>query len=342
MATLCAVAVFLLLAPMASAAGEVEPDNDIISAFGPIGSTAYVGTLQDAGEEDWYWLQLAGGQQITFSAAFNSESCFFPNASAYLTDYYGSAITRLEAPTFEYGVTQQYRYTTPGAGGTYYIEVAGSTDNAGCEYEFEVTPPSAFAPAPPKPPAVAVTEPDDFQSEAHPIGAGTVYAGRIDTSNDVDRLYFEAKANQAVSVELAGGGCGGSIEADVKPPDGSKEFPQTAYASAGSRGTAELKTFAGGRFEILVSGDLGCEWQLLLSPASALGADAPKASHLHPCRDAKRALARRRYRLHRLERTLPFVSAARRPQLLRQIAGQKHSVKSARHAVRAECTGGNA
>ena len=325
---------------MAMAAGEVEPDNDIISASGPLSSTTYAATLQDERDDDWYWLQLAGGQQITFSAVFNSQGCFFPNASASLIDYYGSTIARLQGPTFEPGVVQQYRYTTPGAGGTYYIEVQGGSGDEGCEYEFEVSPPSAFAPAPPKPPIVPVSEPDDFLAQAHPIGAGSLYAGRIDTSNDVDRLYFEAKANQTVSVELAGGGCDGGVEANVKPPDGSKEFAQTAYGSAESRGTATLKTFGGGRFDIVVSGDLGCQWQLLLSPASALGADAPKTSHADPCRDARRALARRRYRLHRLERTLRFASTARRPRLLRQITAQKREVRSARNAIRAHCSGG--
>lgn len=326
----------LLFAPTAGAAGEVEPNNDIISAYGPISPSSYAGTLEGELDDDWYWLQLAGGQQVTFSAVFNSQGCFFPNARAALVDYYGSGIAGLSGPTFEPGVRQEYRYTTPAAGGTYYVEVQGGSDS-GCEYEFELSPPSAFAPAPPKPPIVPLVEPDDFAAQAHQIGAGVLYAGRIDTTNDPDRLFFDAKSNQIVSIEIAAGGCDGRIEARVAPPKGSKEFAQTAYGSASTRGVATIKTLTGGHFDVTVSGDLGCEWQVLLSPTTAIGADVPTATHANPCRSAKRALTRHRYRMHRLQRTLRFASMARVPRIRHQISSQKRAIRSAKRSIRSSC-----
>jgi len=330
----------LLLSSVARAAGEIEPNNDIISANGPISSTTYAATLQGEGDDDWYWLQLAGGQQITFSAVFDNQECFFPDADARLRDYYGKVIANLSGPTFEPGVVDEYHYTTPPAGGTFYVEVEGDVDRENCEYEFEVSPPSAFAAPPAKPPIVPLAEPDDLDNEAHPIGAGTIYSGKIETVNDVDRLYFQAKANQTVSVELAGGGCNGKLEAAVDPPAGSKEFSQTAYASTSERGTAALKTYGGGHFDIEVTGDLGCEWQLLLSPPSALGGEAAATHHTNPCRRGKRALTRHRYRLHRLERTLRFVSPKRRVSIKHQIAAQKRAVRHAKGAILAHCPKG--
>jgi hypothetical protein len=336
-----AMCLMVLLAPLlaassAGAASESEPNNDIISAYGPILPSPYTGTLEGEFDDDWYWLQLAGGQQVTFSATFNNQECFFPDATARLLDYYGSGIASLSGPTFEPGVRQEYRYTTPTGGGTYYVEVQGR-GNSGCEYEFELTPPSAFAPAPPKPPIISLAEPDDFSGQAHPIGAGVLYAGGIDTVNDSDRLYFDAKANQLVSIEIAGGGCEGNIEASMAPPKGSREFSQTAYGSSSSRGAATIKTLQGGHFDVTVRGDLGCEWQLLLSPAAALDPDSSTATHFNPCRRAKRAVARHRYRLHRLQRTLRFASAARAPSIRHQISSQKRAIRAAKSSARSSC-----
>jgi hypothetical protein len=326
----------LFAASSGGAASGSEPDNDIISAFGPILSSPYTGTLEGEFENDWYWLQLAGGQQVIFSATFNKQECFFPDATARLLDYYGSGIASLSGPTFEPGVRREYRYTTPVGGGTYYVEVEGRS-NSGCEYEFELSPASAFAPAQPKPPIAPLAEPDDFSGQAHAIGAGALYAGRIDTVNDSDRLYFGAKANQLVSIEIAGGGCQGKIEASMAPPKGSKEFSQTAYGSSSSRGAATIKTLQGGRFEVTVGGDLGCEWQLLLSPAAALGPESSATTKINPCHRAKRALARHRYRLHRLQRTLRFASAERVPNIRHQISSQKRAIRAAKRSIGSNC-----
>jgi hypothetical protein len=332
-------AFLLLLSSIAWAAGEIEPNNDIIYSQGPIGSTSYQGHLGASDEDDWYWVQLAGGQQISFSAVFEEQGCFFPDADARLIDYSGKVLLNLSGPTFEPGVVQEDHYTTPPNAQTYFVEVEHGGEDEDCAYSFQIGPAAAFAPAPPKPPLLPLSEPDDLVAEAHEIGAGTLYTGKIDTSNDVERLFFIAKAQQSVAVEIAGGDCGGRIEAGVAPPKNSGTFPETAYGSTDSWGRAVVKTGSGGRFDVTVSGDTGCTWQLLLSPASALGADAPSNTHVDPCRKARRLLTRRRARLHRLQRTLSFASPRRRPHIRHQIAARRRAVKSARRAVQVRCGG---
>lgn len=338
-ALLSASALLLSSSIAGAAAAEIEPNDDVISAQGPIGPTSYQGHLGAGDEDDWYWVQLAGGQQVSFSAVFEEQGCFFPDADARLIDYHGKVLLALSGPTFEPGVVQEDHYTTPPGSGTYFVEVEHGGMDEDCAYSFQLGPAAAIAPAPPKPPLLPLAEPDDLLSEAHEIGAGTLYTGKIDTSNDVERMFFVAKAQQSVAVEIADGGCGGGVEAGVAPPAHSGTFPETAYGSSGGWGLAVVKTGSGGRFDVTVSGNTGCAWQLLLSPASSLGADAPSGKHVDPCRKARRLLTRRRARLHRLQRTLPFASAQRRPRIRRQIAARRRAVKSARRAVRVQCGG---
>lgn len=169
------------------------------------------------------------------------------------------------------------------------------------------------------------------------MGGDILYAGAIETVNDVDQLYFDIKPNQAVAVELAGGACNGDIDASIAPPQGSQEFSQSVYANSESRGRVVINTYGGGRFYVTVEGDQGCAWQLLVTPGSALGSEAVPAAHADPCRVAQRILGRRRQHLHRLERTLRFASPTRRRAIKHQIAAHKRAVRAARHAVKAKC-----
>lgn len=331
----------LTVATVANAAGEVEPNDDVITATGPISATEYVGSLSAADEDDWYSVQLGGDQQATLSAGFDGD-CYFPDARAFVREKRGFIVASVEAEGSETD-----SFTTTPAGGPYYIEIEGETEN-GCNYTFELMPPSAFAAAPPPLPIVSLPEPDDLPEEAHEIGAGAIYTGTLQTVNDVERMYFPAIANQAVDVELAAGGCNGKVEAEVTPSSGSGENSETAYGNTSEWGIATLQTRSGGRFDVEVTGggieegaDLGCVWQLLVSPPTAIGTAPPTPtstrSHVDPCGAAKRILATRRYRLHRLQRTLRFVSNRRRPAIKRQIRSQKRRIRSAKHAVRRNC-----
>ena len=318
-------------------ASEAEPNNDIISPNGPISSVPYTGTLESEQDDDWFWLQLAGDQQVTISAAFFGGDCSFPDAEITLRDYYGKEIASLGPSEYE-GELSTYHYTTPPQSSTFYIEAEGNVDHKGCRYEFQVSPPSAFAPAPVKPPIITMSEPDDFTNQAYgPISADTVYAGKIETINDVDQMYFEAKPNQSITTELAGGSCNGHVEATISPIGESKGFPQSVSGSYEERGHETFDTYSGGRFYVAVTGDYGCDWQFMISPPPALGAEHVTHHHVSPCQRAKRLLGRRRQHLHRLERTLRFASREKRSKIRRKVRARKRNVRAARHAVRVNC-----
>jgi hypothetical protein len=333
----------LVFAPVAGAVGEVEPNDDIITATGPISAAGYTGLLSGPYDDDWYVVQLGGGQQVTLAVDFEGD-CYFPNVRALVRERRGIYIASLVAESSETTAS----FTTVPAGGVYYIELEGRTAS-GCNYSFELTPASAFAPAPPPLPIVSVSEPDDFSQQAHEVSAGAIYTGTIQTVNDVEQLYFPTLANQTVAVEVAAGGCEGEVEARVIPATTeSGDNSKTAYGDTSEWGLATIATNTGGRFGVEVSGggdepsdDLGCVWQLLASPPSAIGtapaAPPPPQPQVDRCRVAKRVLARRRYRLRRLQRTLNFVSDRRRPAVHRQILSQKRRVISAKRAVRREC-----
>jgi hypothetical protein len=329
---------FLTFVTAAKAAGEVEPNDDIITATGPISSGAYAGSLDAPYDDDWYAVQLAGGQQVTITVSYDGD-CYFPDARALVRERRGIYV----ASVFAEG-SETDSFTTAPAGGSYYVEVDGQTES-GCDYSFELTPASAIAPAPPALPVVSVPEPDDFSDQAHEMGAAAIYTGSIQTVNDVEQLYFPTIANQTVAVEVAAGSCEGEVNARVIPSTGSGDSSETAYGDSSEWGLATLATNTGGRFSVEVSGGgdepsdpLGCVWQLLVSPPTAIGVGSvTQQPQVDPCLPAKRVLARRRARLHRLQRTMSFVSKRRRPILRRQIRSQKRRVISAKREVRRKC-----
>jgi hypothetical protein len=320
------------------AAGEAEPNDDIITASGPISPTENTGSLGAPYDDDWYAVQLGGGQQVTIAASFDGD-CYFPDARALVRERRGIYVASVDA---EGPATDSF--TTVPAGGSYYIEFEGQTQS-GCNYSFELTPASAFAPAPPALPVISVPEPDDFSGQAHAMGAGAIYTGTIQTVNDIEQLYFPTVANQTVAVEVAAGSCESAVDARVIPSTGSGDSSETAYGNASEWGLATLATTTGGRFRVEVSGggdepsdDLGCVWQLLVSPPTAIGTSPEAQPGVNSCRVAGRVLARRRARLHRLQRTMRVASERRRPIIRRQIRFQKRRVISARRAVRRKCS----
>lgn len=183
----CCVAllvVCLLLAGAAVASADVEPNDVISQAEGPIaGGVPINGTIDTPDDTDYYYFYVQGQQQIHvrstgLSGGFN---CSPPPD---LEDASGSSLP--------------LDYTTPSGLNLFFLRVGdnspGSQDEL-CDpgpYTLEVDPGSAVVQGPALDHSFVQTgEPNESAAQAEgPLAGGVNYRGSIDTANDQDWFYF--------------------------------------------------------------------------------------------------------------------------------------------------------
>jgi hypothetical protein len=323
----------------AFASSETEPNNTILTATGPIGAETYSGELQGSGDVDWYWMELGGQQQLTFTAStVETSECRNGPELAVVTNW-SRALASLRP---EGGAERQYRFSTPAGGGRYYVRVS-SEYGTDCQYSFSIGPTSAFVPPPAALPVVEVPEPNEFPGQAYgPLKAGVLYSGKIETSNDLDWLYFEGRPNRRVTITPTVFGCeGGLLEATLLKEISEGAF-HTIYAGGEYEGSGTGTVSIGPRphtWYLQIEGDEGCSWQLEVSPLQSLLGPQGKAEGQSGCAGDKQALKRRRGELRRIEqRAVSARTAGQRNAVRRALASGRHRVKAARAEVRKECT----
>jgi hypothetical protein len=338
--------VFLLGATAAHA--ETEPNDDITEAGILTPAATETGALTTPQDVDWYSLQLGSQQQITLTAStLNAKQCSSGPEFGLLT-YWGEEVHSLrpwEPSASAEMETLEYHYTTPVGGGTFYIRVSAFDEEAGpegCKYQFSVTPASAYVAPPPQLPIVPVPEPNELQAQAFgPLMAGSLYTGSIETSNDKDWLYYYGRASSTVTIVVNRVKCGtGHVSFGVfrEGKDGSIAGNSShEYEGHFKRSVAVGPKST--KFYVEVEGDLGCYWQLEVSPPEALmTALSEPHQKADPCLAAKRRLGRRRARLHRVERALRFARTPRARGILHhKIEARKRAVRAARHSVHVHC-----
>lgn len=336
------ISVALLLAlfvfPSAALAGtETEPNNTILTANGPIGAETYSGELQGSGDVDIFWMQLGGQQQVTFNVSTVETSECRNGPELAIVNNWSQALASLRP---EGTIERQYRFSTPPGGGRYYVHVS-TESGVGCKYSLSAGPSSAFVAPPPALPVVQVPEPNEFPAQAYgPIKAGVLYSGKIETSNDLDYLFFDGRANKRVTIIPTVYGCeGGHIDTGIyKGADtGALHFIFSGgeYEGSGihtvSIGPRDLDWY------LRVEGDEGCSWQLEVSPPQALVGSRGKPEG--GCAGAKQELKRRRGELRRIERrAISAHTGAQRSAVQKALASGRRQVKAARAQVRRECT----
>jgi hypothetical protein len=321
------------------AQAETEPNDEIMQAEGPMGAQTYTGEIQTEQDEDWYWFQLGGQQQITLQLKdLSSPGCESITHFSF-RDQMGYEIEQFSP----WGSGEaEYHYTTSLTGGIYYVVAYGGPGAAGCSYSFSINPSSAYATPAPALPVVGVPEPNEFKSQAYgPLMAGTEYSGALTTDNDVDQMYFYLRGHHTVEAEVTQGSCGleygGGMQIEITP-NGEEAYDEY------TEGTNTRKSFGitneGGPkiFYMQLTGS-ECRWRVSLSPAESLLAalPTPKTKKLS-CRAAMRTLKRRRIHLHRAERTLRFThNKHARGRLHHKIEARKRAVRAARHRVKVAC-----
>lgn len=325
------------------ARADTEPNNEIIEAEGPLSAQTYTGSIQTEQDEDWYWVQLGSQQQVTFKVEELPSASCHTIVSFQLLDYWGNKITQLD-PWYQEPDEEEYHYTTAVGGGIYYIKAFG-LNAAGCGYGFSITPSSGYAPASPKPPVVAVPEPNELQVQAYgPLASGVLYAGAIETQNDVDQLYFDGRAHRTVTFQLTLGSCGyerdGVIRAEFAPLGGEPIDEDFGLYEANTRANFSVKVSTRATIYYVKLTGSECRWQAEVSPPESLLSSLPSSgSRNNACVIDKRLLGRRRARLHRAERTLRFThDRGARGRLHHKIEARRRAVRAARHAVHVHCT----
>lgn len=339
---LCACALISLVSLLAAApsarAGQYEPNDEIGAATGPIGPQVYSAEFETDQDEDWYWIPLAGQQQIDLAVHFSTYDCSH-GGRAYFIDKQGETIDTLYAISQDYEggeEEQHFRYTTPPAGGVYFLRFTGV--GPPCAYKFEIGPSSVFA-AGLANPVIRVAEPDNFKSSAHgPLVADTLYAGAIDAEGDVDQLYMEALPGAEIEMTMIGY-CHerGSVDATVTVPGEGSRYNELETTDGYGNGSASYEIGPGGRIYVAVNGGVGCHWQFRVTPGSALRV-APLAP-VDRCARAKHRLRQRKRAVKRLSKALHRARSPRsRGRLHHRVEVARRSVRAARHLVDVKCS----
>jgi len=168
---------------VAPASADVEPNNVISQAEGPIpGGVPIVGALPTGNDVDYYVFYAASQQQIHLTRAdltAPSSGCL----EVGMSDTNGAGITD--------------SYTTPPGVNRYFVGVsADDTDCGAISYRFEVGPAGAITGGPALDRALVQTsEPNETPGQAQgPLSAEVNYVGAHETANDQDWFYFYVPA----------------------------------------------------------------------------------------------------------------------------------------------------
>jgi hypothetical protein len=272
--TVRAVAVTLTAAALALAgaapAGATNPQWEVWNApalsAGQIVSDSFPGDA--VLQQHWFRFRATAGTPINITATPASPGCMSENGKFSLLDM---ELINPDASSTYSGKEFVISWTGQQAG-DYYIE-ATYHGSGGCAYSF-TTPGGALSPITTK---LGLAEPNDTPESANgPLRADIRYEGTIETSNDIDWVYFWGRAGQQVTADLAGGGCDVLYTLDGYPgsygnpgPMSGGIFTSTTNQIFANRATWSLEYTGALRlgFRGAESYNVGCKWALTLGGA---------------------------------------------------------------------------
>lgn len=199
-------------AAMAAPLNETEPNEDVLTANGPIPPDGWVFTRNTTNDEDVAYIHLAGRQQVTFSVQALS-SC--GGAGVSVVDEDGSQVFKDSTGTSPSTRT----YTTPRDAARYTVRSGSFVTGAGCSGLFKVMPSTAVINGP-LPPldygrSLSVTAPaevDEGQTVTTSVSGTAAYRDQLAVeirsgcgSGPTSPSSSSSSSQSALGVELPGG-----------------------------------------------------------------------------------------------------------------------------------------
>lgn len=338
------VAMMIGLLFPALAAADVEPNDHIYEAEGPVGPVV-VGNTDASGSSDFYVFYVAGQQQLHVSAVSTT----------------GKDCLRVSLYGPNGGSTLSKDYTTPDGTTRFFVEVsqysyASSDCTRSPGYQLSIQPGAALVQGPPMDVPIATGEPNELFSQPFgPILGGVSYLGAQETTNDQDWFQvFVAPGTQQLDISgiartnTATNSCsGGSLtlfdstgtdDLDSLYVDSTYAFDHINYTATGPTTLylREQGRCVGSRYQFRVDppGAVTDTLQVVAPPPSTAPGTAarPGLSPEAKCLNARTAITRLRVAIHRLSHR-HHLSRTQRTKLRKNRA----SLKSAYRARRSNC-----
>jgi hypothetical protein len=341
--------VALALPASAVAATEVEPNDGIHQAMGPLAAaTNYDGATSANTDDDWYILYVSGQGNLDVTAT-NVTDAAGASVSFYLRNRDGDA---LNSTSVYDNQVEHLVYATPGAG-EYYLEVVSGY--AANKYRLRLAGPITSG-QPTKPAQQTPNASRDAASAFGPLTGDTLYGGAIDAYGEYDWFYFYTAGGGPLQIALTNvpDDGGDSVSMYLVDEAGDTLNSTGAYENRISR----IDYNAPGRLKLLlevVGSSPVNKYQLKITPASALtgspppppppttttdppppapttpppSGNPPASAEQQACARARSSRARAARRVRRAKSKL---ARAHRPSTRRKL---KRSLKRYRKALRA-------
>jgi hypothetical protein len=305
---------------------DSEPNNSLVQAEGSLkGGQDYTGGFATQNDRDWYVFYVAGQQQLDIAVRHLSGDDDF---TAVLRNGDGTGID--DESVFK-GGEAHIRYTTPAGTNRFYLELRnGSSVN----YRFRIDPQAALVDGPTWGSAQDTPEPNESASQ--PFGllsGGILYAGGIQTDNDVDWFAFHALGQRGLDVSIVNTGREGS-EVEMTMVDSRGLHSDHSGAAESRIGHIRRRSPSGiTRYLVKVEGDLDVSYQVRIDPADAL-----TQKPIEPCYAARRKVKKLRQRIKSLDKAIAHArTKARRTELRKKRNKVKKQLATALQQVDVDC-----
>jgi hypothetical protein len=330
------VSLALLCVP-ASALADVEPNNGLLQAEGPVaGGVAYPGVSATDNDVDWY--MFYANSQVELDIQVTSPDAEWDECYVTLRGADGGFIDSMYVTK---NSVYHFRYTTPPGVNRFYISARCPT---GRHYQFTINPAGGVTSGPrPFGDPVPTGEPNEFRSQAiGPLVGGVDYTGVQGTDNDADWFYFYALGPRALDIAVTSpDGCS---DGDVTLYDGGGDWIADASANPDSITHLQHTTPAGvNQFYLQAECDsTGGRYQFRIDPADAITAQPPPPpappGPSAACLEARGLRALYRKRVRRLTRKVADADTIRQwKRYRRKRRTAMRRLNRAKAAVRTNC-----
>jgi hypothetical protein len=265
-----AVAMVAALVIPAAAFADVEPNNGITEAEGPLaGAVAHSGTIANANDVDTYFFYVSGQQQLDIRVTNTFGNCL----EARLGDTDNTYLTSVGY--LQEAETEDIKYTTPPGVNRYYLRLSGECGQE-VRYTVTITPGGGLVGGPATSPGVPTGEPNENAEEAiGPLLAYTAYAGEIQTQNDEDWFkFYTAPGTHQFDIAYTEINSVCDPEVELKGPD-EEEDDWDVLSIDEWQHFNETSPSAGVYYLRFYDGCVGARYQFVISPPEALTTGVP-------------------------------------------------------------------